>query len=436
MMVSLFKKVFQLKTKLLLSEIKALRVKLFFNSTQTLEKSLEQIATILQQKNAATILVQVIYRTEQIEQSNAILHFNFMQNHPNLSTYLPLCLPIFDETFRLWATPQNCQTCIFFEGKRCDGLGNPLNFIQNLSIQFKESENYLLLKNQPTMILSEDQKAYVENDQSLFSVEQDQSEQEFEIFDIFTMFQTDNSTRHSPQQHEMRALENQTGALMDLSEIFQKMDQNLDLALYQSYFEQNPPLAYWQPQSIHIEAIINSFLRNQVKMVWDIGGGNGFLSEYLSRRLKHHTKEEDQEEICFQVIDPVDIYSSSKYIQRITKTIENHLLSFRLHPVDALIISWPPAGNGFDEVIELLNPKVVIYAYDGEGFCGRQKGSFYAEWIDAKAYFFEHQRIDFLVKPQRPHVQFFEVKTYREHQAQQRENFKQKGILAIHSEKP
>jgi hypothetical protein len=118
-------------------------------------------------------------------------------------------------------------------------------------------------------------------------------------------------------------------------------------------------------------------------------------------------------------------------------TVENYLesLTLRSIQVDALIISWPPAGNGFDEVIELLNPKVVIFAYDGEGFCGRQKGYFYAEWIDGQPYFFEHERIDFLVKSQRPHLQFFEVKTYREQQAQQRENFRKKGVLAIHAQK-
>jgi hypothetical protein len=168
-------------------------------------------------------------------------------------------------------------------------------------------------------------------------------------------------------------------------------------------------------------------------MVWDIGGGNGFLSEYLSRWIKKNHGEE----IAFQVLDPVDIYSTSPDIKRVTMTVENYLesLTLRSIQVDALIISWPPAGNGFDEVIELLNPKVVIFAYDGEGFCGRQKGYFYAEWIDGQPYFFEHERIDFLVKSQRPHLQFFEVKTYREQQAQQRENFRKKGVLAIHAQK-
>jgi hypothetical protein len=121
-----------LKRKLDLSKIKSLRARVFFKDFKQLQSSLEQIALIDQQKNFIKGLVQVVYQPEQIEYIYHELHFNFMKKCAKISSYVPLCSPIFDQNITKWATPTHCTSCIFFEGNRCEGLGNTENFIHNV----------------------------------------------------------------------------------------------------------------------------------------------------------------------------------------------------------------------------------------------------------------------------------------------------------------
>jgi hypothetical protein len=212
---------------------------------------------------------------------------------------------------------------------------------------------------------------------------------------------------------------------LDLSELQGELDH--------FSFSGHRPIAYWMPESIHLHAICQAFEEQQVKAIWDIGASNGFLSQQINQYWQAHLKQTDC--LSFSLIDPVDRYSTPIGFKRISLTVEQYLQSLLLHQpdilntikVDAMIISWPPPLNGFQEIIDLLQPKVVVFAYDLEGFCGRQKGSYYAEWIDGLPYFFELTRFDFMTHY--PKIDRYPVSCYRD---LKRQSQQKTGILEIH----
>ena len=71
--------------------------------------------------------MQVNYTPDLLSAEARMLHQSFAKHHPDVSTYLPLCLPPspLGELSR-WATPDDCDGCIFREGDRCGGLGRSL----------------------------------------------------------------------------------------------------------------------------------------------------------------------------------------------------------------------------------------------------------------------------------------------------------------------
>lgn len=121
------------------------------------------------------------------------------------------------------------------------------------------------------------------------------------------------------------------------------------------------PAAYWMPERVQIATIgaiarANSSRRRPV--VWDIGAGNGLFGALLAR----------DEGLDVTLIDQIEAYPTPAGVRRI---IQDARAPVPGPPPDMLFISWPPTGDGFRELIEKLDPKVVVYARDLDGFCGR-----------------------------------------------------------------
>lgn len=123
------------------------------------------------------------------------------------------------------------------------------------------------------------------------------------------------------------------------------------------------PIAYWMPTHAQIATLAAAI----DGPVWDIGGANGFFAALLAA-----------EGLEVTVIDPVDAWPTPPGVARIVADVR----VVDRPPPAALFISWPPPGESFADVIARACPKVIAYAQDLEGFCGRQPG--YAE-VDAFA---------------------------------------------------
>lgn len=118
------------------------------------------------------------------------------------------------------------------------------------------------------------------------------------------------------------------------------------------------PVAYWMPERRQV-ATIAAAVRIAGGTLWDLGGGNGFIAALLAR-----------EGLAVTVIDRVPHYSTPPGVSRIVGDVRDPWPD----PPDALLISWPPTGDGFRDVVRRLRPKVVVYAYDADGYCGRRAG--------------------------------------------------------------
>ncbi len=388
-----------LKRKLDLSKIKSLRARVFFQDFKQLQSSLEQIALIDQQKNFIKGLVQVVYQPEQIEYIYHELHFNFMKKCSKISSYVPLCSPIFDQNITKWATPTHCTSCIFFEGNRCEGLGNTENFIQNFKHIY---ENSTQIYHTQLYQSQEDVTTNHNLEELLFE------NQKLKPFQADLQYQVRNDFLYNDYQNH---------ALMDLSEIKDRKINVQDFCAHR-------PIAYWMPQEEHLDAICRALIDQNVQNIWDIGASNGFLSHCI---YQHPLIKPKQSNLSIKLIDPITGYSTPMGLERICMPIAQYMQSLSNPQVDAMIISWPPPLNGFQEIIDMLQPKVLIFAYDIQGFCGRQKGSYYAEWIDGLPYFFELTRFDFMSSYAK--IDRFTVSCYRDLKDQRSEKT---GVLEIH----
>lgn len=114
----------QLSSELSQRSPKVLRLRAHFDTARELHCIFSSLAEALTQWTPPITLLQVVYRPETLTPQARRLHFDFAQRHPRVSTYLPLCLPPSPLGQLVeYATPDQCSSCLFREGGRCDGLG-------------------------------------------------------------------------------------------------------------------------------------------------------------------------------------------------------------------------------------------------------------------------------------------------------------------------
>ena len=124
-----------------------------------------------------------------------------------------------------------------------------------------------------------------------------------------------------------------------------------------------PPLSYWFPRASEFNAISAALRANGVQEVWDIGGGNGFLARWLQRWSG----------VPVRVIEPNRDYLGPEDVERSSLSFAAALKGTApaAYPA-ALLISWPPVGESFQEQIERVGPRVLLRVADESGLCGRQ----------------------------------------------------------------
>lgn len=120
------------------------------------------------------------------------------------------------------------------------------------------------------------------------------------------------------------------------------------------------PVTYWLPTRHHV-ATIGAAVRAVGGRLWDLGGGNGFVAGLLAA----------DEGLDVTLVDRGPAYPAPAGVRRVQADVRDPIDA---PPPDALLVSWPPTGDGFRDVIERLAPKVLVFAFDAEGFCGRRPG--------------------------------------------------------------
>ena len=155
-----------------------------------------------------------------------------------------------------------------------------------------------------------------------------------------------------------------------------------------------PPLSYWLPRASEFSEISAALRANDVREVWDIGGGNGFLALWLQRWSG----------IPVRVIEPNRDYLGPEEVTRSPLSFQEALEETdRSAYPGALLISWPPVGESFQEYVDQVAPRVLLRVADESGLCGRQhrfvtltiRGSSYRWWSWASD--------DFQRASERPH---------------------------------
>ncbi len=124
-------------------------------------------------------------------------------------------------------------------------------------------------------------------------------------------------------------------------------------------FRAQTPVCYWRPEA-EVVAQIAMWIRAAGGSVWDVGGANGYLSGLLAQAFG----------LTATIVDPLSCYPTPEGTSRLVADVRTLFPP----PPDALLISWPPTGDGFRDVVKRLRPAVVIYARDQAGHCGRTPG--------------------------------------------------------------
>jgi hypothetical protein len=119
-------------------------------------------------------------------------------------------------------------------------------------------------------------------------------------------------------------------------------------------FAGTQPVACWRPTHALI-ATLAAAVRAVGGRLLDVGGGNGFFSALLAA-----------EGVKATVLDVADGPTPAGVSRVVGDANE------AMHVTDAVLISWPPTGQGFRALADTLNPAVVIQAYDADHLCGRQ----------------------------------------------------------------
>ncbi len=132
----------------------------------------------------------------------------------------------------------------------------------------------------------------------------------------------------------------------------------------------DPPVCYWWPSPPLMKRMGGLLGAYNISQLWDIGGGNGFLSWLFKRSCA--TLNESLN------VDPVaEIYPQPEGVLSLPVTAEEGLARIRsgqLTSPDAVLVSWPTMGESYREILRELNPRVIIRATDEEGVCGVRRG--------------------------------------------------------------
>ena len=227
----------------MIAHYSALRVRIECGHIKTFKKALMALSSLLAPRPQVICLLQVRYTVDALSVEARQAHQNFADQHPWVSTYLPLCLPpspLADQV--AWATPNNCQDCIFLEAKACGGLtGDECSPHERVEL-FARDAGGALSGTWPEQVT----KAHI------------------------------------------------SGPL---------------------------PVCYWWP-SPPILSILSSVLqRFNVRVLWDIGGSNGFISWQLSRLSPSLTAYN---------IDPIaNRYPPQEKVKSLSMTAEQALVSLK-----------------------------------------------------------------------------------------------------------
>jgi hypothetical protein len=125
-------------------------------------------------------------------------------------------------------------------------------------------------------------------------------------------------------------------------------------------FDGQTPAAYWAPPRRAIAAL-GAATRAAGGTLWDLGGGSGFVAGLLAR----------DEGLRVTVFDQGDVWSGPPGVERVVGDLRARITGRT--PPAAVLVSWPPTGDAFRDVVRALRPRVLAYAYDAEGACGRRR---------------------------------------------------------------
>lgn len=142
------------------------------------------------------------------------------------------------------------------------------------------------------------------------------------------------------------------------------------IPLQKSEFNLSTPVCYWWPEPRLIPILERILTKNKCQNVWDIGGGNGFVAWWLKQRFNCI-----KQAFC---IDPVaDLYTHDNGVNYLAIDAAQALARVKQRDLiapDLMVISWPSPGLLFAQVIECLQPKVLIRVSDSQGACGVRRG--------------------------------------------------------------
>lgn len=174
-------------------------------------------------------------------------------------------------------------------------------------------------------------------------------------------------------------------------------------ALTAADFTGTRPVCYWRPERVHVAAI-GAAVRAAGGTLWDLGAGNGFLGALLAR----------DEGLAVTAVDRLDTYPPPAGVVRRVGDVRAVVSEPQTAPPAALLVSWPPGGDAFRDVVRRLRPVVLVLAYDAEGFCGRRRGHAEVE-VDAEgAHWYTHAADDFAAHRGLPRRAHFSVLTHQD----------------------
>jgi len=118
------------------------------------------------------------------------------------------------------------------------------------------------------------------------------------------------------------------------------------------------PVCHWRPTHAQIVTIATA-ARAAGGTLWDLGAGNGFVSALLAA----------EGGLDVTAVDQLDVYPAPPGVRRFVGDVR----AVPGPPPAAVLISWPPGGDGFRDILRRLRPDVLALAYDVDALCGRRR---------------------------------------------------------------
>ena len=160
---------------------------------------------------------------------------------------------------------------------------------------------------------------------------------------------------HSEAPQGLRA----AGALRDP---YHEASAELSAALDTAPWFTDPPLAYWRPNAELCDWLAAQLSLQRCQTFWDIGAGNGALGDQLC-----------PESLSLVSVEPLSIYRLPPRATVMRAGASEALAAAtagELPKPDCMLISWPPPTRSFRALVDELEPRLVIRAFDRDGFCG------------------------------------------------------------------